>query len=110
MFMRIRSGAVPNLRFPRTKSRADISRECGEPHGHAVKYEHQHGSTKIGFRGTDLMPGVSGEAKVESKRGTMQIKAEISGLEGPTTFGNEYLTYVLWAISPEGRARILARF
>jgi outer membrane protein OmpA-like peptidoglycan-associated protein len=69
----------------------------------AIKYEHHNGSTKIGFRGTDLMPGASGEAKVESERGTMQIKAEFSGLEGPNSFGNEYLTYVLWAISPEGR-------
>ena len=73
----------------------------------AVKYEHHHGSTKIGFRGSDLMPSVSGEARVESKRGTMEIKAEFSGLEGPTTFGNEYLTYVMWAISPEGRAKNL---
>jgi outer membrane protein OmpA-like peptidoglycan-associated protein len=69
----------------------------------AIKYEHHNGSTKIGFRGTDLMPGASGEAKVESERGTMQIKAEFSGLEEPNSFGNEYLTYVLWAISPEGR-------
>ena len=70
----------------------------------AVKYEHRSGSTKIDFQGTDLMPGASGEAKVESKRGTMEIKAEFQGLDKPTSFGTEYLTYVLWAISPEGRA------
>jgi outer membrane protein OmpA-like peptidoglycan-associated protein len=69
----------------------------------AVKYEHRSGATRIGFRGTDLMPGASGEARVESKRGTMGIEAEFSGLAEPTTFGGEYLTYVLWAISPEGR-------
>jgi outer membrane protein OmpA-like peptidoglycan-associated protein len=49
------------------------------------------------------MPGAAGEAKVESKRGTLAIEVEFSGLNRPTTFGNEYLTYVLWAISPEGR-------
>jgi outer membrane protein OmpA-like peptidoglycan-associated protein len=49
------------------------------------------------------MPAAAGEAKVESKRGTLAVEAEFSGLDRPTTFGNEYLTYVLWAISPEGR-------
>lgn len=49
------------------------------------------------------MPAAAGQAKVESKRGALEIEAEFSGLDKPTTFGNEYLTYVLWAISPEGR-------
>ncbi len=70
---------------------------------HAVSYKHRSGATKINFMGTDLMPSAAGEAKVESKRGAMEIEVEFSGLEKPTTFGNEYLTYVLWAISPEGR-------
>ena len=70
----------------------------------AVSYKHRSGSTKIDFSGTDLMAAAQGEARVESKRGALQIKAEFSGLEKPTTFDNEYLTYVLWAISPEGRA------
>jgi outer membrane protein OmpA-like peptidoglycan-associated protein len=69
----------------------------------AVSYRHRSGSTKIDFQGTDLMPSAAGEAKVESKRGTLAIEAEFSGLDRPTSFGNEYLTYVLWAISPEGR-------
>ncbi len=67
----------------------------------AVSYS--SGATKINFQGTELMPGAAGEAKVESKRGTLAIEAEFSGLNRPTSFGNEYLTYVLWAISPEGR-------
>jgi outer membrane protein OmpA-like peptidoglycan-associated protein len=70
----------------------------------AVSYKHRSGSTKIDFAGTDLMAAAQGEARVESKRGALQIKAEFSGLERPTAFGSEYLTYVLWAISPEGRA------
>jgi len=69
----------------------------------AVSYRHRSGSTKVNFQGTELMPGAAGEAKVESKRGTLAIEAEFSGLDRPTSFGNEYLTYVLWAISPEGR-------
>jgi outer membrane protein OmpA-like peptidoglycan-associated protein len=70
----------------------------------AVKYEHRSGSTKIDFQGTDLMPGASGEAKVASKRGAMEIEVEFQGLDKPTSFGTEYLTYVMWAISPEGRS------
>jgi outer membrane protein OmpA-like peptidoglycan-associated protein len=70
----------------------------------AVSYKHRSGSTKINFQGTDLMPSAAGEARVDSKRGALAIQAEFSGLDRPVTFGNEYLTYVLWAISPEGRA------
>ena len=70
----------------------------------AVKYAHRSGSTKIDFQGTDLMPGASGVAKVQSKRGAMEIEVEFQGLDKPTSFGTEYLTYVMWAISPEGRA------
>ena len=69
----------------------------------AVSYRHRSGATKINFQGTDLMPAAAGEAKVESKRGRLEIEVEFSGLDRPTSFGNEYLTYVLWAISPEGR-------
>jgi len=69
----------------------------------AVNYRHHSGATKINFQGTDLMPAAAGEAKVESKRGALKVEAEFSGLDRPTSFGNEYLTYVLWAISPEGR-------
>jgi len=69
----------------------------------AVSYRHRSGATKISFRGSDLMPSASGEAKVNSKRGRLEVEAEFSGLDRPTAFGNEYLTYVLWAISPEGR-------
>jgi outer membrane protein OmpA-like peptidoglycan-associated protein len=70
----------------------------------AVSYRHRSGATKINFQGTDLMPAAAGEAKVESKRGALEIEVEFSGLDRPTTFGGEYLTYVLWAISPEGRS------
>jgi outer membrane protein OmpA-like peptidoglycan-associated protein len=70
----------------------------------AVNYKHHSGSTKVNFAGTDLMPSANGEAEVNSKRGALEIEAEFGNLQKPTTFGNEYLTYILWAISPEGRA------
>jgi outer membrane protein OmpA-like peptidoglycan-associated protein len=68
----------------------------------AVSYKHRSGATHVDFQGTDLMPSARGEAKVESKRGALGIEAEFSDLDRPTTFGNEYLTYVMWAISPDG--------
>jgi outer membrane protein OmpA-like peptidoglycan-associated protein len=70
----------------------------------AVNYEHRSGASRLDFAGTNLMPSANGEAKVNSKRGSIEIDAEFGDLHRPTTFGNEYLTYVLWAISPEGRA------
>jgi len=70
----------------------------------AVNYKHRSGATKVDFAGTDLMPGANGQAKVESKKGYIEIEVEFGNLQKPTTFGNEYLTYILWAISPEGRA------
>src|SRR4029077_21180896 len=70
----------------------------------AVNYRHRSGATKLDFAGTNLMTLANGEAQVNSKRGAIEIEAEFGNLQKPTTFGNEYLTYILWAISPEGRA------
>jgi outer membrane protein OmpA-like peptidoglycan-associated protein len=69
----------------------------------AVNYGHRGASTKINFKGTDLMPDAQGGATVQSKRGNTRVAIELQGLQKPTSFGNEYLTYVVWAISPEGR-------
>jgi outer membrane protein OmpA-like peptidoglycan-associated protein len=69
----------------------------------AVNYQHRGGASKVGFAGTPLLPSANGEAKVRTKRGTMEVEAEFGNLQSPTAFGGEYLTYVLWAISPEGR-------
>jgi outer membrane protein OmpA-like peptidoglycan-associated protein len=70
----------------------------------AINYHHRSGSTRIGFQGTALMPGARGEAKVESKQGVIKIDAEMQQLGPATQFGAEYLTYVMWAVTPEGRA------
>ena len=70
----------------------------------AVNYRHRGGATKVDFRGTPLLPRARGEAKVESKQGYIEIEVEFDELEPATQFGPEYLTYVMWAITPEGRA------
>jgi outer membrane protein OmpA-like peptidoglycan-associated protein len=72
-----------------------------------VNYLHRSGSTTIGFEGTPLLPAAKGEAKVTSERGGITIDASFRGLTPANGFGKEYLTYVLWAISPDGRAQNL---
>src|SRR5580698_9937173 len=69
----------------------------------AVNYLHRNGSTPIGFKGTTLLPLAKGEAKVTSERGGIHIEARFQGLTPANGFGPEYLTYVLWAITPDGR-------
>jgi outer membrane protein OmpA-like peptidoglycan-associated protein len=68
-----------------------------------MHYRLQGGSTKVEFRGTDVLQGASGEAKVEGKKTNFAIEAKFEGVEDATKFGLEYLTYVLWAVSPQGR-------
>src|SRR5437773_6746345 len=70
----------------------------------AINYQHRNGSTTIDFRGTPLMPAARGEAKVESKQGYMEVEVEFDNLQSATRFGPEFLTYVMWTITPEGRA------
>ena len=69
----------------------------------AINYFHRSRSTKIGFAGTALLPGAKGDAKVEARAGRTSIEANFDGLSPANGFGPEYLTYVLWAITPEGR-------
>lgn len=70
----------------------------------AVNYRHTGESTKIDFHGTELMQQASGEAKIESKNNRVDIDAKFENVDDATRFGLEYLTYVLWAVSPQGRA------
>src|ERR1700736_4684519 len=69
----------------------------------AINYQYRSEPTMIDFRGTVLMPKAKGEAVVESKRGRTEIEPKLDRLDDPQRFGREYLTSVLWAISPEGR-------
>lgn len=73
----------------------------------AIDYQHRSGATDVNLAGTALLPSADGKAKVRSKRGTMEVEATFGNLQSPTTFGTEYLTYVMWAISPDGKAENL---
>jgi len=73
----------------------------------AVDYQYRSGPTPIDFRGTILLPKAKGDAMVESKAGRTEIDAHFNHLEAPARYGPEYLTYVLWAITPEGHAKNL---
>src|SRR5438045_5077449 len=73
----------------------------------AVNYRHRSGSTKVDFRGTALMPHATGDARVESHQGYLEVDAHFKNIEPASRFGSEYLTYVLWAITPEGRPKNL---
>jgi flagellar motor protein MotB len=73
----------------------------------AVNYQYRNGPTPIDFRGTVLLPEAKGDAVVESKAGRTEIDVHVDHLPVPTRFGHEYLTYVLWAITPEGHPKNL---
>jgi outer membrane protein OmpA-like peptidoglycan-associated protein len=70
----------------------------------AINYSHAKGSTPIDFKGTVLMPFAKGEAKVEGKKGVISVSAKFDKLLPATQYGPQFLTYVLWAVTPEGRA------
>ncbi|MGO8791477.1 MAG: OmpA family protein [Terriglobia bacterium] len=69
----------------------------------AINYRHRSGATRINFQGTSLLPEARGNAEVASKQGAIHVDSEFHGLQPASKFGPEYLTYVLWAVSPEGR-------
>ncbi|HYL63437.1 MAG TPA: OmpA family protein [Candidatus Methylomirabilis sp.] len=96
---RFSASTVPSTSAANAPSGSTVSRTTK-----AVNYRRAGGTTKIDFSGTELMQGASGEARVESKSNHMEIEARFQGLEPATKFGLEYLTYVLWAVSPQGRA------
>jgi outer membrane protein OmpA-like peptidoglycan-associated protein len=73
----------------------------------AINYHHRTGSTHVDFRGTELMPPAIGEAKVDSQMGSTKIQTELRHMTPANQFGPEYMTFVLWGITPEGRAHNL---
>jgi outer membrane protein OmpA-like peptidoglycan-associated protein len=73
----------------------------------AINYQHRSGPTNVDFRGTALMPEARGGATVNSKQGRIEIKLHVDRVTAANQFGPEYLTYVLWAITPEGRPKNL---
>lgn len=70
----------------------------------AINFQRHSGPTRIDLKGTVLLPKAEGDAKVEVKNGYTAIDLNIRRLTPPTQFGAEYLTYVLWAITPQGKS------
>jgi outer membrane protein OmpA-like peptidoglycan-associated protein len=73
----------------------------------AINYHHRSGSTKVDFQGTALMPRAAGDARVDSKQGYLEVDAHFKNMGPASQYGPEYLTYVLWAVTPEGRPKNL---
>lgn len=71
---------------------------------HAIDYR-SGATTAVDFAGTDLMPELSGKAKIISKRGLTDIHVDVEHLKPANSVDLAYLTYVLWAISPEGEPK-----
>ena len=87
-----------------TQSTAVIKIPAVERTVQTVSYRAKSGETKIDFKGTPYLPEAKGEAKVGTKEGNLSIEAEFEKLQPASKFGAVYLTYVLWAITPEGRS------
>ncbi len=99
----VQTGATPNPNGAEPIFRVDVTSKTVS----AVNYHNREGSTHIDFRGTALMPAAKGEARVTANTGATRISLNFEHLSNPAQFGPEYLTYVLWAITPEGRAERL---
>ena len=69
----------------------------------AINYHHRTGMTHIDFRGTELMPAARGEARVQSQMGSTKIDTAFNHMSPASQYGPEYMTYVLWGLTPEGR-------
>jgi len=99
----VQTGVAPAANGPEPIFRVDVTSRSIR----AVNYHHRQGSTKIDFRGTALMPEARGEAEISPNTGAARISLRFDHLMNPAQFGPEYLTFVLWGITPEGRAERL---
>jgi outer membrane protein OmpA-like peptidoglycan-associated protein len=69
-----------------------------------IGYTVRGGSTRVDFHGTELMPQATGEAKVEAKAGATSIEIALKNMTQPSVLSPEFLTYVLWVVTPDGRS------
>jgi outer membrane protein OmpA-like peptidoglycan-associated protein len=102
------SAQVPNIPPPQPGESQPIFRvTVVERTTNAISYRHHSGWTKVDLRGTPLAPEADGHADVNSRQGYIEVKTQMHHLQAAARYGPEYLTYVLWAITPEGRAKNL---
>ena len=99
----VQTGVAPNPNGSEPIFRVDVTSKTVS----ALNYHNRQGTTHIDFRGTALMPDARGEASVDAKTGATRVSLNFDRLSNPAQFGPEYLTFVLWAITPEGRAERL---
>jgi hypothetical protein len=81
--------------------------EVNEPDGQILSYRHLAGSTEVHMRGTRLARGAQVKLKIGSRPGFVEMdinRGGISGLKPAYQLGKDFLTYVLWAVSVDGRA------
>jgi outer membrane protein OmpA-like peptidoglycan-associated protein len=94
------ASAQSDQQSPRTEPASDLTTRSVK----AIGYKVNGGSTKVDLTPTDLMPQAIGEAKVEAKTGATSIEVSLKNMQQPSKLGAEFLTYVLWAVTPDGRA------
>ena len=68
----------------------------------AIGYPVGGGGTKVTMVGTPAASQASGEAKVDAKVGGTEVSLKVAGMPQPTALGAEFLTYVLWTVTPDG--------
>ncbi len=81
--------------------------EVREPDGQVLSYRHLAGSTEVQMRGTPLAPDARIRLKIGSRPGFVELdinRGGISGLKPAHLLGRDFLTYVLWAVSVDGKA------
>ena len=81
--------------------------EVNEPDGQILSYRHLAGSTEVHLRGTKLAPSARIQLKIGSRPGFVELdinRGGISGLKPAQLLGKDFLTYVLWAVSVDGKA------
>ena len=81
--------------------------EVNEPDGQILSYRHLAGSAEVHMRGTRLAPGAQVKLKIGSRPGFVEMdinRGGISGLKPAYQLGKDFLTYVLWAVSVDGKA------
>src|SRR5215813_4331808 len=80
-----------------------VTRNVVERSISVTDYRLRAGTTKLDFRPTALLPRAHGDIEVKDRQGRTEIEMKLEGLTPGSVLGPEYLTYVLWAVTADGR-------